>query len=57
MMKTDESRELLKVRRVRFDTALEQLDKATQDVKIWTEHTYLAEQQREVQERNVIVVT
>ncbi len=57
MLKTDELRDLLRVHRVRFDTASEQLVKATQEVKIWKEQTYLAEQQGEVQQRNIKVFT
>ncbi len=42
-MKSDELRELLRVRKARFDIALEQLDKATEEVRAWKERTYLQE--------------
>ncbi len=57
MLETDELQESLRVYKVGFDVAWEQLDKATQEVKIWQEQTYMAEQQREVQEHNMKVVT
>ena len=42
---------------VKFNTATEQLAKATEEVKSWREQTHLAEQHREVQEHNIKMLT